>query len=269
MALTEEQIKIDTLLKDLDVVSQFEDKDERKSAVILARKYLKDYAFEYTSDKNILRQLIYLEIINIRIQNSLNEFYKDANAVPQQMVDSLHKNVMQITALRETLGLVKDGKEEAQTGLSTIDVLKKKFKKWREENQGSRTLVCPECSKMVMLKIRTEAWEACKHPFFRDRFLTNDHLIHMFQTGKITREDVAKVLGTSPDYVDWIISKIYQPNPVNPLAISNDLDSGVEVPLQVNSLTDTKKDDTIKDTESGMPVTDLSKATEEGVASQS
>ena len=238
MALTEEQIKIDTLLKDLDVVSQFEDKDERKSAVILARKYLKDYAFEYTSDKNILRQLIYLEIINIRIQNSLNEFYKDANAVPQQMVDSLHKNVMQITALRETLGLVKDGKEEAQTGLSTIDVLKKKFKKWREENQGSRTLVCPECSKMVMLKIRTEAWEACKHPFFRDN-------------------------------VDWIISKIYQPNPVNPLAISNDLDSGVEVPIQVNSLTDTKKDDTIKDTESGMPVTDLSKATEEGVASQS
>jgi hypothetical protein len=92
----------------------------------------------------------------------------------------------------------------------------------------------------------------------------------MFQIGKITREDVAKVLGTSPDYVDWIISKIYQPNPVNPLQIEMsalDLDSGVEVPIVVNSLTDTKKDDII--TKSGMPVTELSKATEEGVASQS
>ena len=254
----------------MDITSKFDDKDERKAAVLLARKYLKDYSFEYASDKAVLKELIYLEVINIRLQGMLNSFYTDAQAVPQQMLDSLHKNVMQITALRETLGLVKDGKEEAQTGLSTIDVLKKKFKKWREENQGSRTLVCPECSKMVMLKIRTEAWEACKHPFFRDRFLTNDHLIHMYQTGKITREDVAKVLGTSPDYVDWIISKIYLPNPVNPLQIEMsalDLDSGVEAPIVVNSLTDTKNDDII--TESGMPVTELSKATEEGVASQS
>jgi len=267
MAQTDEQIRIDTLLKDLDVVSQLEDKDERKEAVLMAKKYLKDYSFEYASDKSVLRQLIYLEIINIRIQNSLNEFYRDAKAVPQQMVDSLHKNTIQLTALRETLGLVKDGKEEAQTGLSTIDVLKKKFKKWREENQGSRTLVCPECSKMVMLKIRTDKWEATTHPFFQDRFLTNKHLIEMYQSGKISKLDVSLVLGTSEDYVDWIISKIYQPNPVNPLAISNDLDSGVETPIVVNSLTDIKKDDII--TESGMPVTELSKATEEGVASQS
>jgi len=245
MALTDEQIKIDTLLKDLDITSKFDDKDERKAAVLLARKYLKDYSFEYASDKAVLKELIYLEVINLRIQTMLNEFYTDSKAVPVQMLDGLHKNTVQITTLRETLGLVKDGKEEAQTGLTTIDVLKKKFKKWREENQGSRTLVCPECSKMVMLKIRTESWEACKHPFFRDRFLTNDHLIHMFQIGKITKEDVAKVLGTSPDYVDWIISKIYQPNPVNPLAISNDLDSGVETPIVVNSLTDIKKDDII------------------------
>ena len=269
MAQTDEQIRIDTLLKDLDVVSQLEDKDERKEAVLMAKKYLKDYSFEYASDKSVLRQLIYLEIINIRIQNSLNEFYRDAKAVPQQMVDSLHKNTIQLTALRETLGLVKDGKEEAQTGLSTIDVLKKKFKKWREENQGSRTLVCPECSKMIMLKIRTDCWDAQKYTFFKDRIITNDHLISMYHQGKITKHDVALVLGTSDDYIDWVISKIYQPNPVNPLAISNnlDLDSGVEAPIVVNSLADTKKDDII--TESGMPVTELSKATEEGVASQS
>lgn len=239
----EEKQRINKLMEDLDVVSQFEDVDERKQAVVLAKKYLNDYAFEYTSDKNILKQLIYLEVINLRIQTMLNDFYKDSKAVPVQMLDGLHKNTVQITALRETLGLVKDGKDEVQTGLSTIDVLKKKFKKWREENQGSRTIVCPECSKMVMLKIRTDAWEAEKHVWFKDRFLANDHLVRMYQIGKINKEDVALVLGTSPDYTDWLIDKWYKPNTIKAIneieeaqVISNqiDVDSGVEASIVVN-----------------------------------
>ena len=243
---TEEKQRFNKLIEDLDVQSQFEDVDERKQAVVLAKKYLNDYAFEYISDKNTLKQLIYLEMINIRLQKMLNGFYKDSQAVPVQMMDGLHKNVMQITALKETLGLVKDGKEEVQTGLSTIDVLKKKFKKWREENQGSRTLVCPECSKMIMLKIRTDAWEAEKHVWFKDRFLANDHLVKMYQIGKITKEDVALVLGTSPDYTEWLISKWYKPNTIKAIneieeaqVISNqlDVDSGVEVLIVANVTT--------------------------------
>ena len=234
-------------MTDLDINSLFEDKDERKQAVILAKKYLNDYTFEYISDKNTLKQLIYLEMINIRLQKNLNEFYTDSKAVPVQIMDGLHKNVMQITTLKETLGLVKDGKEEAQTGLTTIDLLKKKFKKWREENQGSRTCVCPECSKMIILKIRTDAWTAEQHPFFKDRILANDHLVKMYQTGKITKEDVALVLGTAPDYTEWLIEKWYRPLSIQehndalaimPSPVTTTIDVVPENPLTSNTKVD-------------------------------
>jgi hypothetical protein len=60
---------------------------------------------------------------------------------------------------------------------------------------------------MVMLKMRTEAWEAQKHPYFKDRLLGNEQLIRLYKLGKLTKEDVASVLGTSPDYTDWLINK--------------------------------------------------------------
>lgn len=62
---------------------------------------------------------------------------------------------------------------------------------------------------MVLLKIRTDKYDAIKHPFFRDRILTNEHLLKIYKEGKITKEDVAKVLGTSNDYVDFILDKYY------------------------------------------------------------
>jgi hypothetical protein len=85
----------------------------------------------------------------------------------------------------------------------------KKYKIWRSENQGSRTLVCPHCGKMTLLKIRMEAWEAQKHAFFKDRILANPHLMEMYKNGKISKHDVAKVLHTSLDYIDWLIKKVY------------------------------------------------------------
>jgi DNA-directed RNA polymerase subunit RPC12/RpoP len=84
------------------------------------------------------------------------------------------------------------------------------MKKWREENQGSRSLQCPHCGKMVLLKIRTDIWESLKHPFFKDKILANTHLMEMYRIGKISKHDVAKVLGTSVDYVAWLVKKIYQ-----------------------------------------------------------
>jgi len=39
-----------------------------------------------------------------------------------------------------------------------------------------------------MLKIRTEAWEAQKHPFFKDRILANKHLVKLYKDKKITKK---------------------------------------------------------------------------------
>jgi len=207
IAAAEKAVKLWMLIDDLDIEEQFQDTDEQKKAEELATKYFNDYVFEFTSEKNTLKQLIFLEIINYRLQKSLNEFYKDAGAgAPPQMLESLHKNLMQIIELKKILGLAKSDKKE-QDGSNPMELLKKKFKVWRQNNQAGRTIVCPHCSKMVLLKIRTDAWEAQKHPYFKDRLLGNEHLVALYKAKIITKEDVAKILGTSPDYTTWLTTK--------------------------------------------------------------
>jgi len=78
---------------------------------------------------------------------------------------------------------------------------------WGEQNQGSRTCICPHCGKMVLLKIRTDKYDVSKHPFFRDRILGNVHMIKLYKENKISKEDCAKILGVSNDYIDWLIEK--------------------------------------------------------------
>lgn len=207
--IAEQKVRIENLIDDLEIVGQFDDPDEKKRGKELATKYFSDYTFEFISDKNTLKQLIYLEIVNERLQKMLNEFYTDSRAVPTQMMEALHKNVIQITTLKESLGLTKDtGDEDKSDAMKALDTLKKKFKKWRAENNGSRTIICPECSKLVLLKIRTDAWEAQKHPFFIDRILANKALIDLYRKNRLTKRELADILMTSEDYIDWMISKI-------------------------------------------------------------
>jgi DNA-directed RNA polymerase subunit RPC12/RpoP len=189
----------------------FSNKAEIKQSRLLLGKYLDDYSIETISDKNTLKEVIYLEIVQQRLQEKLNEFYAgDAKAVPLQLVELIHKNSEAILKLKFSLGLSKE-KETKKSGLDVLGELKKRFAIWRSENQGSRTLSCPHCGKMIMLKIRTDAWKAQKHPFFQDRILTNKHLLELYKKGTLTKKDVAKVLECASDYVDWIIEKSRTP----------------------------------------------------------
>jgi len=215
--MAEEKVRIDILIDELDIPGQFDDDTEKKESILMARKYFKDYTFEFVSDKNTLKQLIFLEIVNKRLQKMLNEFYTDSKAVPVQMMEALHKNIMQITELKKTLGLSKaDREQNSSDAFKTLDILKKKFKRWGDENNGSRTMVCPHCSKMVLLRIRTDMWEAQKHPYFKDRFLANEKLIELYKRNRLTKQELSVILETSEDYIDWIISKL-APNNIRDL----------------------------------------------------
>jgi len=191
---------------DIDVNTMFSSKSEKARGKELLWKYMDDYSIDTISDKNSIREVIYLEIVQQRLQEKLNEFYEqDQKAVPTQLIDTIHKNSDAILKLKNSLGLNK-GKQ----GKSTYDALvhlKKRFKRWREENQGSRTIICPHCGKMVILKLRTKFWEAAKHPFFKDKVLFNTHLFKLFKENKLSRDDCAKVLECSPDYINWIVEK--------------------------------------------------------------
>jgi len=137
-----------------------------------------------------------------------------SSAIPLNLVDSIHKNLKEIAANKERLGLIGKEKEQKESdGFKILQNVKEKFKVWMENNQGSRSLVCPDCGKMVMLKIRMDKWIAQKHPFFKDRFLANKHLMKLYLQKKLTKEDIAEVLEASPDYIDWLIETLWMTDP--------------------------------------------------------
>jgi hypothetical protein len=193
--------------KDLNVAAQFVDKTEKKMARDLLKKYIDDYTIETISDKNTLKQLIYFEIIQIRVQNQVNDAKKNDNAVPLKYIDTLHKNSNQIIALKNTLGITHStgGKEDTYSSLKT---LMKKFAVWRKENVTDRAMVCGHCGKVNMLKLRANMYDPVKHPFFQGRFITNKVLLRLYKEGRMSKEEYAEALGVSTDYVDFFIEKI-------------------------------------------------------------
>lgn len=192
----------------LELDSLFPIDDERKSARKLAKKYLSTYTIETVSDRNTLVQLLFLEMMNFRLQASINKVYEDSKIIPMQMLDSLHKNLQQIGETKEKLGITRAKLDDQKKDtIELLDTLKKKFKKYREQNQLSRQMVCPYCGQMCLLKMRTEHYETIKHPYFKDRILFNENLIKLYTQGKITRKEVADVLGCSEDYVGWMCEK--------------------------------------------------------------
>lgn len=185
---------------------------ELRDANALFKEYLKQYSFTQLSDVQLLNELVYREILQDRFKKKIEKFekkHKDKegaiSTIPPSMLESIDDNFDKILKIKESLGLLKDKSNE--DSFTYIQKLKEKFKIWKDNNQASRTITCPECSKLIMLRIRTDIWEAQKHAFFKDKILYNEHLINLYKQGKITSEDVGKVLGTTPEYTDWLIKK--------------------------------------------------------------
>ena len=194
----------------LDLPADFlVDNKERHKARELISRYISEYLIETYADKQLVRHLVYLEVIQYRLQLQLNDLHKRDNVVPAPMLELLQRNLESITKARSALGLNRANSKDSKSTESYIDLLKAKFAKYREENQGTRTIKCPHeyCGKYILLKIRTDKYDAVAHPYFKDNILTNDHLVKLFIDSKITKEDVALILNVSNDYVDWLVER--------------------------------------------------------------
>ena len=189
-----------------ELITKFKDYKEKKFAKVLLYRYLDDFSNVTISDKNILKDLIYYEVVQLRLQKKLNDLTDRDNAVPTNLLDTLHANSEMILSLKSSLNLF--SKKEQKNSYDVLENLKKKFKIWRKENQASRYSQCPHCGKAILWKIRPEHWELQKHPFFKDRIIYNKHLALLYEQKKITREDFAKILEVSPYYIDWVLSKV-------------------------------------------------------------
>ena len=195
----------------IDVDTLFVNAEDKNLAKVLVRKYLDDYTPETVSDINTLRSILFLEILNGRLQDELNSAKENKESVDLRAVETIHKNLNQILVLKDSLGLTKDKKDGNVKSLDQkIKLMRKQFKVWLDNNQASREAVCPYCAQQFLLRIRMEHWEAQKHPFFKDRVLYNKPLVDLYLQNIITKDKLAEILECSPDYIDWVIEKIHK-----------------------------------------------------------
>jgi DNA-directed RNA polymerase subunit RPC12/RpoP len=189
---------------------------EKKIGLSLFKKYQEKYHIENISDLSILNELVFREIIQLRIKSKIEIYKKSITTENNPLISSadmraLDDNLTQIISLKEKLGLLKE--KVGDDPFTYIQQLKEKFKIWLSENQATRHIKCPHCSLNILLKIKTEAWEAQKHPFFKDQILWNERLVRLYLEKKITKNDVAEILGTSDFYTDDIVEKFWTKNP--------------------------------------------------------
>lgn len=198
------------------------DRKEKNWANKQFDKYRKLYYIESVADLQLLEELVYREAIQERYKKKIEELAKERQeaspkgtnkkkyieVIPKSLRESLDENLAQILLLREKLGMYEEKKD--RDAFTYIQILKKKFKLWKEENQATRTFPCPFCQKMIMLNIRTDIYDVHKHPWFKDKTLANKALWELYKNKIINKQQIADVLNVTTDYIDWLKKKIYK-----------------------------------------------------------
>lgn len=191
-------------------------KEAKKWAKKRFEEYIEHYHFEKLSNLQLLEELVFREALQEQYKKDIEVVHdsktvKANNIIPTKLIGEMDENLEQILKLKEKLGLFEEKKKEDP--LKHLKQLKKKFEIWREENKGTREVVCPFCSELFYLMIRTEKYFPSKTPFFKDKILANKELWGVYKSGQpITKDQMSKVLGVSPDYIDWLEKKIFPSN---------------------------------------------------------
>lgn len=181
----------------------------------LLRKYLSSGSIESESDKQTLIQLIGQELIAERFNNLLKTQYSAANpAQDLEIVEQLDKVIKRISELKIELGLSQKDRQSA-TWLADWDKLKRKAQAYYETHKGCNVVKCPYCSKLFYLLLRTENLTAEKCNWFKGTDLYNKPLMKKIEEGKLTREEVAEVMGVNVLYIDKIYEHIYLKDKAN------------------------------------------------------
>jgi len=200
------------VLSDLANSGNFIDDKEKNQAKKCFEKYLEAHDFETYSDLSTLSMLVFNEILIGRIQNTINECTtKDGKTyINDKLVKSLHEAENQVLSLKTKLRI---DKEEKADDFTALQLLKKRFHNWLQENRNECSIAvpytCASCSKddvkMILLRKRVSDWDAINHPHFLGRFWYNKDAMDLVKSGALSKENYAKIFATSIDMVNWCL----------------------------------------------------------------
>lgn len=176
------------------------------------KKRFKQYKEAYPhlqkySDLQLLEELVVLELYRDRYKEQIAELKnkKGSEIIPEDLQDSLERNLKDLLRLKKELGLSE--KKETLDAYRNLQELHEKFKLWRRKNQGSRKVNCPFCKKPFFLMIRTKNYKAIKPSCFQDKLLVNHKALELLKKGKITKKECADLHGTPVDYITYLQEK--------------------------------------------------------------
>jgi adenylate cyclase class IV len=209
---TEEEIEIvakSKLEKDAILNSlAFCKDDEVEFASELLEEYLAESSIISFSDKQLLSQLIDIEVLMSRIKKELKKEYEKTNAtVPLHMSEELRNLTEEAYTLKERLGLTKD--KVSQNVMEEWEKLKAKALEYYKESGGSNLCRCPYCQKTFLILKDLKNCHTEKLPLFKKTTLYNQKLFEMLEQNRISQEELATVLGCGVDYIEFIFQKVY------------------------------------------------------------
>ena len=205
--------RIEVILKEEAFVAEWEiglkDKKEIEFYFDIINKYLGTSNIENPSDKELLKQLAYLELSTHRIQLSLNASSKDCNVQPYKELDSYNKALEQCIKIKKQLGLLEEEDKSGNDAVKALNILKARFKKHinHPDNKANYTYRCDSCQNLQLVRRRLDKEKdiIMEHPWFeKGGLLFNEHLFRLLYEDKITEDDVCKVLHVSQDYLPWL-----------------------------------------------------------------
>ena len=180
--------------------------------------YLSSYAhLNKLGNIQLLEELVWKEVIQERYKKQIGALGKviGQNTDGSDKIEPVSKGLQEaadeglriITEIKTKLGMFED--QKTTDAFKEFQLLKIKAAEYRKAHPLSFKCTCPFCARIFYLKRQTEHYEEFKSPFAEDKVLNNKPLFKLFKDGKLTKEDVADVLGVSPDYIDWLDENVY------------------------------------------------------------
>ena len=184
---------------------------EKNFAKRAFNKYLSTYPNPSYSDLQLLEELVYRETIHERYKKKIGDLSKDEKVkgekiIPRYLLEFLNENLAQQITIKDKLGLFKERTEDEY---KAFQILEKKFKIWEQNHLEERKVSCPFCSEIFFLHIRTDKYKESGLKLFKNKVLCNERLWKIYKEKKITKEEFAKILNVSEDYIDFLEKKIY------------------------------------------------------------
>lgn len=198
----EKQARINLQIREFKSNPIFSEEKDQSIAEEKFKYYLNNFEIESLADIDTLKSLIFNEVLEYKIQQSINANFEKNFDPSDKLTKQLTDIQNQKLSLKVKLGI--DLKEAKENELNKLEVLKKRFEKHINENRHEFTIACP-CGKLMLLRRRVKDFECFNHPWFSGRWYFNYEIMKDVKNKKISKEQAAKYCKTSIDYIDYCL----------------------------------------------------------------